>query len=321
MIENFYKLTYKEYVAFLLEKYGPAVCDYFANEQCKSKSSKISRTKEGLFCHHIDENKEILLSTPEVARLHPFEYQKKEHLVYCNIIEHLLLHVKIVQECSKDNPSLGVGGVSMITAQINGYYDNPPTSGWQINAYNVIKDNYDDYINLLAYTVAVFQNAENIFGFQVEDFCKNWDGQLIESIHQDLSNELQINSCKNNRLYIGDKVIASKIGHGIIIAMLLPEGYDEPVMIIENSNGERQPLIATDTHLLKVVERIQHKHTLYPGDGIVDNKYGNGVIKDVVLREDGIIITVLYDKYFCVYFDEICNENLIEAKRINSKYK
>jgi hypothetical protein len=29
----------------------------------------------------------------------------------------------------------------------------------------------------------------------------------------------------------------------------------------------------------------------------------------------------LYNKYFCVYFDEIRNENLIEAKRINPKYK
>lgn len=133
-------ITYADYVQHLLNKYGPATCNYFVNEQCEAKSSKISRTKEGLFCHHIDENKEILLSTPEIARLHPFEYQHKDHLVYCNLIEHLLLHLKIVQECHKKNPHLGIGGVSMITAQINGYYDTPPTSGWHVYTYNTIKD-------------------------------------------------------------------------------------------------------------------------------------------------------------------------------------
>jgi hypothetical protein len=73
--------------------------------------------------------------------------------------------------------------------------------------------------------------------------------------------------------------------------------------------------------MIKVIECKNHQIILYPGDGITDNKYGNGVIKDVALKDNDTIITVLYHKYFCVYFDEIRNENLIEAKRINPKYK
>ena len=312
-------MSYNDYVKYLINKYGPAQCDYFANELCKSKSSKISRTKEGLFCHHIKENKEILLSTPEIARMHPFEYQKKENLVYCNILEHLILHLKIVQECHKENPHLGIGGVSMITAQINGYYDNPPMSGWHVYVYDVIKNKYDDYINILTHAVQIFSDAENIFGFKPIDFCVNWDGKVISSIHQDLLDNLKIDTCKNNRLFVGDIVIVPKIGRSTIIAMLLPDGYDEPVMIMENDAGERNALLCSATNIIKVVECKNHQIILYPGDGITDNKYGKGVIKDIALKDNDTIITVLYHKYFCVYFNKINDANLIESKRIIPK--
>ena len=51
------EMTYDEYVKYLINKYGAAEYDYFCNENCKSKNKKNSRTAEGLFCHHIDENK------------------------------------------------------------------------------------------------------------------------------------------------------------------------------------------------------------------------------------------------------------------------
>ena len=313
-------MKYDDYVQYLIEKYGPAQCSYFANEQCKSKSSKISRTKEGLFCHHIKENAEILLSTPEIARLHPFEYQQKENLVYCNIFEHLLLHIKIVQEYGKNDSSLGIGGVSMITAQINGYYNNPPTSGWHVNVFQLIKDNYDEYIKILAYAVHVINSSENLFGFEPVDFCMNWENSIIDNIYQDLFAELQIEMCKNKRLYINDCVIVPKIGKSVIIAMLLPDGYDEPVMIFENNDGERNALLCSATNMMKVVEQKEHQTTLYPGDSIKDYKYGDGVIKDVALKDkDTTIITVLYKKYFCVYQNEVNNNNLIEAKKIVPK--
>lgn len=51
------EMNYDEFVSYLLKKYGPAKYDYFTNATCKTKSKRISRTKEGLFCHHIDEDK------------------------------------------------------------------------------------------------------------------------------------------------------------------------------------------------------------------------------------------------------------------------
>ena len=103
--------------------------------------------------------------------------------------------------------------------------------------------------------------------------------------------------------------------------MLLPDGYDEPVMIMENDAGERNALLCSATNMIKVVKCKNHQTILYPGDGITDNKYGNGVIKDVALKDNDTIITVLYKKYFCVYFNVINDNNLVEAKKIIPKNK
>ena len=94
-IQSQLKMTYSELVDYLLKKYGPAKCDYFRTEACKSKNPKVSRTSEGLYCHHIDEDKAIMLCNDKFAANNPFEYQKAERLVYCNALEHLILHIKI----------------------------------------------------------------------------------------------------------------------------------------------------------------------------------------------------------------------------------
>ena len=51
------KMTYGELQSYLIQKYGGAKCDYFVNPECKSKNKKVSRTSEGLYCHHMDEDK------------------------------------------------------------------------------------------------------------------------------------------------------------------------------------------------------------------------------------------------------------------------
>ena len=65
-------MTYNELVEYLLNKYGSAKYDYFCNESCKSKNTKVSRTSEGLFCHHIDEDKAIMLSNDKIAVNNPW---------------------------------------------------------------------------------------------------------------------------------------------------------------------------------------------------------------------------------------------------------
>lgn len=184
-------ITYDEYVDYLLDKYGCVSCDYFTNEDCTTKNNKLSRTIEGLFCHHIDENKAIMLSHSEFARINPFEYQKASHLVYCNYFEHLLLHIKIIKETHKrpgyENALLGIGGAEMIWNQINGYYASGTASGWRKNVFDVIKDRYDDYIVIMRYMRDLIANDKCLVNDYSEPrLSKDWDGNIIEKIRNDI---------------------------------------------------------------------------------------------------------------------------------------
>lgn len=166
------KMTYAEYVEYLANKYGKAIVNYYCTPECKSKNPKVTRTKEGLECHHIDEDKYILLSKPYFARKH-WETQLADRLIYADKIEHLLLHIKItVENCSRYNPDaddtqerdgFGFGcGCKYIIGSINSLFETPPTSGWQLNMYNKIKDRFDDYCELLVYLGIVYQVPTNI---------------------------------------------------------------------------------------------------------------------------------------------------------------
>ncbi|MDD4690611.1 MAG: hypothetical protein PHE51_12825, partial [Eubacteriales bacterium] len=68
------QMTYDELQRYLIEKYGAAVCDYFATPECKSKSKKVTRTGEGLYCHHMDEDKGGNLGNAPDAKGQPFEW-------------------------------------------------------------------------------------------------------------------------------------------------------------------------------------------------------------------------------------------------------
>ena len=84
-------MNYKSAISFLWNKYGKVQYDYFCNE-----NKKIQRSCEGLFLHHIDEDKYINLSQREVAKIYPYEAQKADRLVYCNYLEHLILHIRFL---------------------------------------------------------------------------------------------------------------------------------------------------------------------------------------------------------------------------------
>lgn len=159
--EEIYKelqMSYNELQQYLLKKYGGAVCDYFATPECRSKSKKISRTSEGLYCHHMDEDKGGNLGNASQARLQPYEWQRKERLVYCNILEHLILHIKIAVLRQKDflkKPDdvisfFTTGGIFMLCEEVNEMFIKDGTSvAWRKRCYEEIKDNYEEYIILI----------------------------------------------------------------------------------------------------------------------------------------------------------------------------
>jgi hypothetical protein len=90
--EDLLSKTYDEAVEFLLQKYGTAKDDYFseksyqrfmAGEIKNITTGKYKRTSEGLYCHHIDEKKNLNISNQSFIKENKvsFEFQKKDRLV------------------------------------------------------------------------------------------------------------------------------------------------------------------------------------------------------------------------------------------------
>lgn len=177
-------LAYDDQIKYLQNKYGLSKENYFVKDTCKSRNKKISRTNEGLIIHHVKENEQgaFMLSDPICAKKFPFEYQMPNNLVYCNYLEHLLLHLKI--ENTLHNPEKKVQmerekhliarhsayvmwsfipwhGFGFIMYNCNRIYSGDSyIIPWETECANVISNNFEDYTDLLS---EVVQNAINHF--------------------------------------------------------------------------------------------------------------------------------------------------------------
>lgn len=138
--------SYSEVVAILLKKYGDVTDDYFKEEsytrflngEIKSIThGKYKRTREGLVTHHIAEKYEENLGNIRFIKNfnYPFELQKKENLVYADLIEHLILHALIAKET---NGAYGYTGYDVfIKPMVKEWYttDMIPKPDWMKAVY------------------------------------------------------------------------------------------------------------------------------------------------------------------------------------------
>lgn len=151
-IKQLLEMNYKEVVQVLIQKYGQPKKSYFHNNKYWNSNSSNSRTKEGLIIHHIDEDKAIMLSDKDFAKLKPWGFQLPDRLVYCNLLEHLVLHIKIMEygHSIKHN-NVGIGGViNFIIPQLNDMY-----SGIKYKPY---KDKTSHYLTNLAKIILPMKN-------------------------------------------------------------------------------------------------------------------------------------------------------------------
>ena len=151
-----YSMDYHEQLLYLKGKYGIPQGNYFLTESCKSTNSKITKAKEGLFLHHDyewnpDDFSCHALSDSEIARDKSFDYQLGVNLTYCNLIEHLLLHIKIhklrieVFQCNE------IDGVEkFLIPQLNDMYKTRKyKKEWLVATKERIADNYEDFKKLV----------------------------------------------------------------------------------------------------------------------------------------------------------------------------
>lgn len=104
-------LKYKKYVKYLQQKYGLPNKPYFkiddkgnwititkGGKRFLDKETSISRLEEGLVIHHVEEDKYYDLSNKYLACFYSYKNQQEKKLVYCDLLEHWLLHIMINEE-------------------------------------------------------------------------------------------------------------------------------------------------------------------------------------------------------------------------------
>lgn len=159
------EMTYLEYCDYLQVKYGIGLADYMTRSF--NKNSKCTRTSEGLIAHHKAEDKMIMLSTKAFAEMCPYEWQLKENIVYCDYLEHLLLHVLICKYPSPDKlpiADVGIGGVvNFIVPELNDLYSGWGTKQqWRINCHKRVENDKDVYLAILKMFIDHVKRERNI---------------------------------------------------------------------------------------------------------------------------------------------------------------
>ncbi|MDE5766918.1 MAG: hypothetical protein K2H56_00050, partial [Malacoplasma sp.] len=179
-IEKMLAFNYEECCDYLKNKYGEIKKNFFTNPSCKYPNNSIKRGEEGLFIHHIDEDKAIMLSVTEYAIKNPFEYQYGNRLVYCNLLEHLVLHIKIVENPNPNqnkNENVGIGGVfNYMIPELNDIYSGIEYSNWKIAVIDSVIDLKNDYFKCLEYLMKIsdrdLKSYLTSFGFNL--LYKKW---------------------------------------------------------------------------------------------------------------------------------------------------
>jgi hypothetical protein len=155
-IQRMLDLSYQECCSLLIVKYGSVSGDYFLDKDCTKKNTKITRGIEGLYIHHICEDKYIMLSTPRFAQKAPFEYQQSQQLVYCNLLEHLVLHIKIFEKTGPDTV-YGVGGIyNFIVPELNDIYSGITyKQPWKTKVIDIVINLKEDYFHCIKKLVSL----------------------------------------------------------------------------------------------------------------------------------------------------------------------
>ena len=188
-------MTYKQYCDYLQKKYGIGLADYMTKSY--NINPKCKRTKEGLIAHHKTEDKMVMLSNKVYAQMCPFEWQQKENIVYCDYLEHLLLHVLICKYPSSDkilDADVGIGGVvTFLVPELNDLYSGWETKQeWRKTCHNKVINDKDVYMEIIRMFLVYIQGRSHfndtvLYSSFNESFGK-WNREKNKSIYKEFNN-------------------------------------------------------------------------------------------------------------------------------------
>lgn len=204
-----YNKTYIKYVNELKQKYGNVSKDYFyINKKGNyAKTQGITRGKDGLYIHHILESHFLCLSDTNLYTTQLEYYKDNENILkllvyaqtadalcYCNLIEHLILHIKIALEYDRDQFEVGISLIAMDLTRFYMLGDenkvestySAPVHKWKCQSYYNIKDDYNIYVLLCKIGTVNLKLSPTIF-------LLDWYDTLYKKLFHDLYNSLTKN--------------------------------------------------------------------------------------------------------------------------------
>lgn len=100
--EDMLNMSYEECINYLNLKHGYVENNYITHKGDKKYPQGVL-SLVGIECHHVNEINIPNLSDEKVALSNEFENQKAENLVFCDLLEHLILHFKIMESGRKNS--------------------------------------------------------------------------------------------------------------------------------------------------------------------------------------------------------------------------
>ncbi|ENY68498.1 Hypothetical protein, predicted transmembrane protein [Metamycoplasma auris 15026] len=147
-IKELLELNYEQCISYLRHKYGgvskPILS--FDNEGNFRMNDFSFIRNEGLFIHNKKEMNIDWLTRADVSRKYP-EYDDESNLVYCNLLEHLVLHIKIWQATNRSGGYL----FSQLIPELNDIYSGIVyKEEWKNKAASLVRNYKDDYLFCLS---------------------------------------------------------------------------------------------------------------------------------------------------------------------------
>lgn len=190
-LEEEMEMEYEDYIVYLLNKYGPAKCDYYMNDLYVSKNPEIERLSEGLFCHHVAEECNVSLSqlmSGDFLKSYAYDLDNHKFFVYGDYLEHLLLHIKIAMEdiylSNGQQANIDLSGARKIWRELNDYYDTGKTLMAHRKAVEFISHRFEDYILILKWMLT---NEEMSKYCSIEKLSVNQNGVVVNKIFDALN--------------------------------------------------------------------------------------------------------------------------------------
>ena len=143
-----------------------------------------------------------MLSQSEYVIQYDYNYQKAKNLVYCNLLEHLLLHITIAQKPLRtnniDNKHIfGITGAFYISSKLNDIFaEYPASTNSEISEHKLLMPFENQYISIIGSFLAHIVTWDFLGQFHkfLENFSKRLKRKvkiedLIHADHEKCENE------------------------------------------------------------------------------------------------------------------------------------